>query len=235
MTGSISEVIVRMRDIEESTDPRDGVRWFNWVYRLTTERIQERLRDGFFADARFTEHLDVVFADRYFAAVDDAAAGRRVDAAWRPLFKQRADRRVHAAQFVVAGMNAHINHDLALAVVDTCAAEHTAPGEGSVAYDFRRVNEVLEELEAEIRRTLLADLERELGDRLGPFVHLLSSWSIGQAREAAWVRAEVLWRLRDEPPLYRELAAVSAKAAGMTSRHLLVPLLPAETVVAITQ
>jgi hypothetical protein len=24
MTGSISEVIVRMRDIEESTDPRDG-------------------------------------------------------------------------------------------------------------------------------------------------------------------------------------------------------------------
>lgn len=94
---------------------------------------------------------------------------------------------------------------------------------------------MLEELEAEIRGTLLADLERELGDRLEPFVHLLSSWSISQAREAAWVRAEVLWRLRDEPPLYRELVAVSARATGMTGRHLLIPLLPAETVVVITQ
>ena len=177
----------------------------------------------------------MIFADRYFAAVDDDAAGRRVDAAWRPLFKQRADRRVHAAQFVVAGMNAHINHDLALAVVDTCAAEGTAPDEGSVADDFRRVNEVLEELEAEIRRTLLAGLERELGDRLEPFVNLLGSWSIGRAREAAWVRAEVLWRLRAEPPLYRELVAISAKTTGMTGRHLLIPLLPAGSVVVITQ
>ena len=40
--------------------------------------------------------------------------------AWQPLFERRADPGIEPIQFALAGMNAHINHDLPLAVVATC-------------------------------------------------------------------------------------------------------------------
>jgi hypothetical protein len=92
--------------------------------------------------------------------------------------------------------------------------------------DYRRITDVLADIEADIRRSLLDDLERELGEPVEPLLHLLSSWSIAQAREAAWIRAQVLWVLRDVPLLFDQSVAISASATGMTSRHLLTPLLP---------
>jgi hypothetical protein len=226
MIKSIGEVIERLRSIARSTGPGDGVGAFNMVYLRTTEAVRDLLGTGFFHDDGFLEQFDVVFANQYFAAVDADAAGRRVDRAWRPLFDRRSDRRVHAVQFVVAGMNAHINHDLALAVVDTCLARQTDPLAGTIPDDYRRITDVLADIEADIRRSLLDDLERELGEPVEPLLHLLSSWSIGQAREAAWIRAQVLWVLRDIPILFDQSVAISASATGMTSRHLLTPLLP---------
>ena len=110
----------------------------------------------------------------------------------------------------------------------------TGPGDGvgalNVAYlrttDYRRITDVLADIEADIRRSLLDDLERELGEPVEPLLHLLGSWSIGHAREAAWIRAQVLWMLRDVPLLFDQSVAISASATGMTSRHLLTPLLP---------
>src|SRR5262249_40802344 len=145
---TIDDIISRMQSIADSVSQHDGVGWSNRVYQRVTEAIRDRLGTGFFRDDAFLEQLDIVFADRYFAAVDADAAGRRVGAAWRPLFARRSDRRVHPVQFVVAGLNAHINHDLALAVVDTCAAAHTYPLAGTVPADYRKINEVLEEIES---------------------------------------------------------------------------------------
>jgi len=225
MISSIDDVIDRMQSIADSVGPHDGVGSFNMVYQRTTEAIRQRLGTGFFDDDRFMECFDIVFANRYFAAVDADAAGRRIDTAWRPLFVRRSDRRVHAVQFAVAGMNTHINHDLALAVVDVCAAAHTHPLAGTIPADYRRITDVIVEIESRIRRSLLEDLERELDQPAEPLLHLISSWSIRQARQAAWVRAQVLWLLRDTPPLFHEATRVCASAVGMTSRHLLTPLL----------
>jgi hypothetical protein len=225
-TRTIDEVLDRLHAIGASVPAGDGVGAFNTVYDLTTQAVRDRLGAGFFDDDVFVERLDVVFADRYLAAVDAAAGGQEVDAAWRPLFQRRADHRVRPVQFVVAGMNAHINHDLAIAVVDTCAAAHIRPTEGSIPADYDRVNVILEEIEARVRAAMLDDLERELGRPVEPLVHLVGSWSIHQARDAAWVRAQVLWELRGLPRLYRRTIEVSASATGMTSRHLLTPVLP---------
>jgi hypothetical protein len=228
MINTIDDVVDRLVAIANSLGPRDGVGAFNLVYLRTTEAIRERLGTGFFADDAFVERLAVTFAKRYFAAVDAHTTGRPIDAAWRPLFARRADRRVHAVQFAVAGMNAHINHDLALAVVDTCAAAQTHPLAGSIPDDYQRITDVLEEIESRIRGMLLNDLERELGRPLEPLMHILSSWSIDQARRAAWVRGQVLWILRGTPPLFQLEVTASASTAGMTTRHLLTPLLPTD-------
>jgi hypothetical protein len=230
---TIDEVIERMRAIQASLDPRDGVGQFNWVYQRVSEAVRDHLAAGFFHDPHFVEHFDVVFAARYFAAVDADAAGQRLDPAWRPVFKRRADTRIQPIQFAVAGMNTHINHDLSLAMVETCLAEDTHPQAGDIPADYRKVNDIIEEVEAEIRQALLRDLE-QFGDAAEPLIHLISSWSIAQAREAAWIRTQVLWLLRDDPWLFQRSVDTTARAVGMTSRHLLTPLLGVPLPVEVT-
>lgn len=227
MVATIDDVLDRMHAIQASLEPDDGVAVFNRVYHRLTETVRDRLRAGFFADPEFVERFDVLFAKRYFAEVDADAAGHRPDPAWRPLFARRADRHVHAVQFAIAGLNTHINHDLSLSVVDSCVAAGTHPLAGHIADDYRRVNDVIADVEAEVRQDLLNDLEEELGEPFEPILHLVNSWSIARAREAAWVRVQVLWVLRAEPWLYARSADANARMVGMTSRHLLAPLLPA--------
>jgi hypothetical protein len=227
MVTTIDDVLDRMRAIQASLDPLDGVAVFNWVYQRVTEAVRDRLRISFFADPVFVEQFDVRFAKRYFAAVDADAAGQRPDPAWRPLFARRADRHIHAAQFAIAGLNTHINQDLSLAFVDACVAAGTHPRAGHIADDYQRVNDVIAEVEAEVRRELLNDLEEEIGAPFEPLLHLINTWSIAQAREAAWVRIQVLWVLRSEPWLFAQSVDATGRAVGMTSRHLLTPLLPA--------
>jgi Family of unknown function (DUF5995) len=228
MSITIGDVIERMRAIQASLDPRDGISQFNRVYLLVTEAVRDHLADGFFHDRRFVERFDVVFAERYFAAVDADAAEQPVDPAWRAVFERRGDTRVLPVQFVVAGMNTHINHDLALAMVATCLDLDTRPGAGYIADDYRRVNQVIEKVESKARRSLLSDLEREIGEPIEPLIHLLSTWSITQAREAAWIRMLVFWLLQDDPWLLRASVGENARTVGMTSRHLLTPLLAAD-------
>lgn len=225
MAGGIDDVLARMRSLREVLAAADGVRQFNQVYLRVTEELRPRLAAGFFRDPVFVERFAVLFAGRYFAAID-AVDARRVSPAWRPLFAARADSRVHPVQFAVAGMNAHVNHDLALATVDACLACGTHPGDNRVEVDYLRINAIFEEAEAAIRLSLLQGPE-QIGEPFEPIAHLIGAWSVVQARDAAWVRAQVCWELRQQDRLLDRSAEASALAVGMTSRHLLTPLLPA--------
>jgi hypothetical protein len=56
--------------------------------------------------------LDVTFAGLYFDAVEAAGDPAAVPLAWRPLIEERGQPAIEPIQFALAGMNAHINHDL---------------------------------------------------------------------------------------------------------------------------
>jgi len=225
MAGSIDDVVAQLQAIVGALGQADGVGCFAAVYLRTTEAMRDRLGTGYFADDGFVEQFDVIFADQFFAAVEADAIAAPVDHAWRGLFESRADRRVHALQFVLAGMNAHINHDLAIAVVQVCTARGAEPSAGTVQEDYLKINEVLAAIEAEVRRRLLADLEMQLPGELEPLLHLCSSWSIDSARDAAWVKAEALWALRDVPVLFDRVVDISSRTTGLVTRHLVTPLL----------
>jgi len=62
---TVEDVIDRMREIGSGLPRRDGIAEFNRVYLQVSELVRDRLRDGFFRDARFTERLGVVFAGLY--------------------------------------------------------------------------------------------------------------------------------------------------------------------------
>ncbi|GAA3369160.1 DUF5995 family protein [Streptomyces sannanensis] len=215
----IGTVLERMRALRSAWPAADGVAVFNRVYLKVTEEIGRRIDDGGFPDPRAAATLDVLFAERYLSAVDTAAAGLRPPACWRPLFQYRRHPGVRPLQFALAGINAHIGHDLALAVVDTCHALGCQPA--SLEGDFDRVGDMLVALEEHIREDLMPGPDLlEIAD---PLTHLLGSWSLERARDAAWSAARVLWGLKYLPDVAEEFRDRMDAGVGLVGRCLLTP------------
>ncbi|KES05203.1 hypothetical protein BU52_21205 [Streptomyces toyocaensis] len=216
----VDGVVARMRALDAALPARDGVAVFNRVYLAVTEAVDRRIDAGCFPDARAAIALDVRFAERYLAAVDAVSEERRPPACWRPLFAFRRHPGVRPLQFALAGINAHIGHDLALAVVDTCRTLPCEPVD--LEAEFDRVGDLLVSLEERIREDLTPgpDLLR-IAD---PLTHLLGAWSLERARDAAWTAARALWALRGLPDVAGELTERLDTAVGFAGRMLLTPL-----------
>ncbi|MBO1414030.1 DUF5995 family protein [Streptomyces sp. FH025] len=218
--ATVEEVVGRLREIAAGLPPADGVAVFNRLYLAVTEAVRDRLGGGYFADPTAMAELDVVFAGRYLLAVAADAAGQEPPACWRPLFALRAHPGVHPLQFALAGMNAHIQHDLPLAVVDLCHHRGCEPDE--VEEDYHRINGVLAELESAAREQLLPG--PDLLEHAEPLTHLLGTWSVEAAREGAWSAVRALWELRGLPGAARAFAATLDGSVGLLGRALLLPL-----------
>ncbi|MEU9040906.1 MULTISPECIES: DUF5995 family protein [unclassified Kitasatospora] len=218
--ATVEEVVGRLREIGAGLPQADGVAVFNRLYLDVTEAVRERLADGYFADPAAMAELDVVFAGRYLRAVAADAAGQEPPACWRALFALRAHPGVHPLQFALAGMNAHIQHDLPLAVVDTCRRRGCEPA--AVEKDYHRINGVLAEVEAAVRERLMPG--PDLLDHAEPLTHRLGAWSVASAREGAWTAVAALWELRHLPGAARAFAAALDGSVGLLGHALLLPL-----------
>ncbi|GAA2822867.1 DUF5995 family protein [Kitasatospora paracochleata] len=217
---TVDQVIARMDELRAALPPSDGVAVFNGMYLTVTRLVRERLDQAYFDDPAAMAELDGLFAGRYLAAVDDDRAGRRPNPCWRPLFDLRATPGIHPLQYALAGMNAHIEHDLPLAVLDTCRSLGRHPEQ--LATDYHRINDLLAQVEDQVRDELLPgpdDLPVA-----APLMHVVGVWSIDRAREAAWASVLALWELRRVRPAYQLAVDALARSVGMVSRALLTPL-----------
>jgi hypothetical protein len=223
--SSIAEVITAMQAIDALTTDGDGLKWFNRLYLSVTETVGARIASHGFTDAAFMADLDVRFAGLYFSALSDFLAGSPLPGCWQVLFAVRGDQRLARIQCALAGMNAHINHDLAFAIVSTCQARGIAPDDDSVQHrDFTALNTTLDSL----IETAKAELDvRLLGDALPPLGFLedtIAGWSMSAARQNAWNNAEVLWNIRGLPPLRDRFAHGLDGVASVIGKALLVPV-----------
>jgi uncharacterized protein DUF5995 len=184
--------------------------------------VDSSLEGGFFADPAFMTALDVTFANLYFAAVDaadDPAAG---PPAWRPLLEQRAQPGIEPVQFALAGMNAHINHDLPLAVTGTCAALATSPSAGQHQADYQKVDRLLDAAEQSVRQSFESAPELAVDRHLQAVNNLIASWSINSARDVAWNNNLLLWEVRTNSVARGLLCDSLAAATAAASRMLLI-------------
>ncbi|HEV2891060.1 MAG TPA: DUF5995 family protein [Frankiaceae bacterium] len=220
----VDDVVAALTEIQDALPPTDGVAAFNRMYLLVTELVRDRLAAGYFADPASMTALDVTFADLYLAAVDASNAGAKVPRAWRPLFARRNDRRLLPIQFAIAGMNAHINHDLPVAVVETCRTLGIAPDQGSFHADYDKVNALLGSVEQQVRQSFEEGVVLDADRDVAPVLDHVGNWSIDSARDAAWVNADVLWRLRDAPFALRAFEDTLAGTVGMATATLLAPV-----------
>ena len=223
MAEVVADVIARMESLLLPLARNDGVACFTRLYLTFTRGVQERLAQAAFDHPTFLSALDVRFADLFLAA----AEARAIPRAWAPLFESRARRGIAPLQFALAGMNAHINRDLPIALVETCREQGVSLADGSPQHaDYLRVNALLASVESRIKQEYLTGFLHDL-DRLVHRVHRLDDvaamWNVVRARDAAWTNAQALWALRDEPELSARYLTTLDRTVGLAGRGLLVP------------
>jgi Family of unknown function (DUF5995) len=219
---TVAGVIARMEAIEAALPAGDGLACFNRMYLDVTRQVNGQLGAGYYADPAFMTQLDVAFARLYFAAADTAGDPAAAPPAWRPLAEQRANPGIEPIQFALAGMNAHINHDLPLALVATCTELATSPEAGAHFADYQKVDQLLDEAEQSVRQSFESALELAVDQHLSAVNNLIASWTINSARDLAWNNCLLLWAVRDDPFARGLLADSLASSAAIASRLLLV-------------
>ena len=219
---SIAGAITSMEAITAALPATDGLACFNRMYLEVTKTVNSQLGEGFFADPAFMTQLDVTFANLYFTAASAAGDPAAVPLAWRPLIEQRAAAGIEPVQFALAGMNAHINHDLPLAVVSTCAALATAPEAGSHLADYQKVDQLLDATEQSVRQSFESAPELAVDHHVSAVATLIANWSINSARDLAWTNCLLLWEVRDILVAHGLVLDSLAASAALASQMLLI-------------
>jgi Family of unknown function (DUF5995) len=223
---NLPAVLERMRAIDAAVPERDGVAWFTKLYLGVTEAIAEAVAGTAFRDPEFLVRLDVVFANLYFASLRDwLADADRAPRAWAPLYSCRKRKRVAPIQFALAGMNAHVNRDLPVALVAVCRERGVDLSRAKRQHeDYVRVNPLLAVTEAKVKRWFATGFVGVVDVALGSEDDRIAMWNVGRARDAAWVNAQALWTLRGLPILQRRYLATLDRTVGFAGRGLLVPV-----------
>jgi hypothetical protein len=189
-----------------------------------TERVQREAEAGRFADPARMERFVEAFARWYPRPVDPS----RPDAGcWRAAFDVAGDPSLLIVQHLLLGINAHVNHDLALVVVELADG-----GEPLTALrpDFDAVNDVLAEM--------LPVVVRDLG-RVSRWVNLVAARGGGQAfdfslvtaRRQAWATAARLHPLAGDARA-RDVAELD-RLVRVLARIVAAPGAPAAWFVAV--
>jgi len=190
---TITDVIARMKAMDVALAVNDGLKWFNRLYLMVTEQVDLNPPAGAWRSPIWLTRLDVIFAGFYFSAVADFLEGAAVPSAWSALFEARYRDGVDRIQFALAGMNAHINHDLSLALLATDAELSVVPVPGSPEFtDYESVNTLLNSVMPSALTMLATDTLGVLAQDTGKVGRLLAFWDICSARDLAWNFADHL-------------------------------------------
>jgi Family of unknown function (DUF5995) len=199
-TGRPSEIDAALLDLKKGND---GVACFNHLYKVITAEIDNRITEGgFFHDNDFLNLFDVVFANRYFGAIQkyqDSSRDGPAPACWRLLFQNREDQDISPMQFAVDGVACHVWLDLPVALVQTCKTMGK-PLDKDTHDDFQKVNYIFYEKIPRLRRHFEDPFERDFDRSILKHIlnHLCDSIVVF-SRDLSWYHAEELWKVWDPP------------------------------------
>jgi hypothetical protein len=221
----VAGVIAVMQAIDACLPVTDGLKWFNQIYLEVTQSVDNQPRSNW-QSPDWLLQLDVTFAGFYLRALTGYLSGdAAVPSSWRALLDARFETGIDRIQFALAGFNAHINHDLALALNATAeqmglGPDATAPGASSPEHsDYRAVNALLNATTPAALTVVAADTLGVLAEDTGKVGRLLAFWDIVKARDLAWDFAA---HLRSLPAIAQQPALDAQDAlTGALGRALL--------------
>ena len=192
--ATIDDVLRMMHAIDQILDDSDGLKWFNQLYMMVTEEVDLQPPAGGWKDANWLLLLDVVFAEFYFAAIASFLSGdAATPGSWNAMLLARRQPGIDRIQFALAGMNAHINHDLSLALLETDRRMNLVPGYDSPQHvDYEAVNGLLNTVMPSALEVLATGCLGTLAQDTGKIGRILAFWNLCRARDLAWDFADHL-------------------------------------------
>jgi hypothetical protein len=229
---TIEQVLDRLDELQSHLETstahgkKDGVASFNYLYRTITADVLEGTKSRGFADAEFIGNLDVAFANRYLDALrDDAQHGTNTPSVWQALIDARDDQHIGQMRFAMAGVNAHINFDLAFALLTTCETMGVELDVGRHHDAYQQVNDIFAKNMEKLRRYYESWWQRAV-DRV---VRTVANWGSDMAvvltRDVAWNNAIWMWPQRDQPAEIEEHTRQMDYVATLLSHGILFPVL----------
>lgn len=228
---TVADVTAGLSGVEEhcySRRDRRGI--FATAYLQITRSIDGAIDAGRFEDPEWTRQYLVCFGNLYRRALFawECGAAESVPTAWRLSFEAARDGTGLVIQHLVLGINAYINHDLALALGES----GIDPDRGRRYRDHVRVNEVLEESTPALKEQVSsrhAPILQRLDWVSGRLDDDFTRFSIPRAREHAWTFAIAFAAARDEAERTLLLRALDEQSAALArvvlSRRTRHPLL----------
>jgi hypothetical protein len=196
---------------------------FVTLYLVVSREMRDRVARRAFLDPDWVHRYAVTFANFYRTALEAYDGGRaaEIPRAWRVCFDAAAAGTGLVLQDLLLGVNAHVNHDLPLALERVSID----PDRGRRRGDHDAVNAVLASVTERATSRLSALYAPGLAgldDCAGELDEMISQFSLDVARDHAWESAVALANARDR--LERELTTrfVSSRAA-LIARLLLTP------------
>jgi len=209
----IEQTVDELRDIALEAD--DAAGYFPAVYVRVTGDIAAGIRDHRFDDSERMERLIDAFAGHYIQA---RYAQIPVPRCWQAAWDAAADPNLVIVQHLLLGINAHVNHDLAQAVVEI--APHYG-GLEALRDDFDAINDVLGGAFNEVIRDL-DHVSRWASEAAMAGGGRLFNFSMRAARAQAWGAAERLYPLDEagRRAYVRELDRLVSILAYMVTRPM---------------
>jgi hypothetical protein len=123
-------------------------------------------------------------------------------------------------QFALAGMNAHINHDLSLALLATDQQRNVEPDVANPQHvDYEAVNGLLKTVMPSALQMLAKGVLGQMAQDTGKIGRILAFWNICSARDLAWEFAD---HLRGSEEVTRQVAlAAQDQMTGALGRAIL--------------
>lgn len=186
----------------QSTGDRRHI--FLSCYRLMTGNMLQAIEAGQFHDAIWVNRLLHRFSDYYFEGVSAFENNTNVPAVWKHVHEATRDRDLFRVQYMLLGINAHINYDLVLSIHDLLQPEWGTLSDNDRDKrheDHRKVNHIIADTIDTVQDDIL-----EPGDRLmaiidsafGRMDELLLSHLIKRWRHHVWDRSQKMLATPDE-------------------------------------
>lgn len=195
---SVSGVISSFEWLENDFFRHEDLRGvFATAYLHITRSIKEAIQAQSFHDNDWSEKYLIRFANLYRVALLNYETGSSnpVPKSWKAAFDLAKNRKGLIIQHLLLGINAHINHDLAIALYDV----KIDPDRDHKYADHTNVNLILEKAADGLKRGVskkYAPILQRLDRGLGTVDDEITAFSIPKAREHAWSFAIALTAAR---------------------------------------
>jgi len=206
----IDGVIAELETIIQNAQ-REGDRlgYFAALYHKVTCKVRDDIAENLFEDGSLLADLDVVFANRYLFAYYEwkrDKSSKRLSESWKVAFRGAENSTALVLQQLLLGMNAHINFDLGIAVVELAQKGNDLK---ELKKDYLAINNILAALTYGIisKLNIVSPFLSLLGFTGTQSNSMLVQFSLSNARDGAWVFALDLSDLVSDQPKYDAFVA----------------------------